>query len=87
LNSEAEQLDWVDNLAKHIKAKGASSLFFTLVEAIRPFGFLGSQVLLFAQPLLNSVMSDTSIERTSMLLENPELLSRLSATLEGDDAK
>ena len=83
MNSEAEQLDWVDKLARRIEQRGASSLALLLVEITRPFGFLGSQAILMAQPLLTGIIDNTTVEQVTVLLDNPELLNRLSATLEG----
>jgi hypothetical protein len=83
VNSEAEQLDWVDKLARRIEQRGASSLALLLIEIARPFGFLGSQALLVAQPLLTGIIDDTAVEQAAVLLDDPELLNRLSATLKG----
>jgi hypothetical protein len=83
VNNEAEQLDWVDKLARRIEQRGASSLALLLIEIARPFGFLGSQALLMAQPLLTGIIDNATVEQATILLDNPELLNRLSATLEG----
>lgn len=83
MNNEAEQLDWVDKLARRIEQRGASSLALLLIEIARPFGFLGSQALLMAQPLLTGIIDNATVEQATILLDNPELLNRLSATLEG----
>jgi hypothetical protein len=83
LNSEAEQLDWVDKLAGRIEQRGASSLALLLIEIARPLGFLGSQALIVAQPLLTGIIDNTKVEKAAVLLDNPELLNRLSTTLEG----
>jgi hypothetical protein len=87
VNNEAEQLDWVDKLARRIEQRGASSLALLLIEIARPFGFLGSQALLMAQPLLTGIIDSTTVEQATILLDNPELLNRLSATLEGVDTE
>jgi hypothetical protein len=83
VNNEAEHLDWVDKLARRIEQRGASSLALLLIEIARPFGFLGSQALLMAQPLLTGIIDNATVEQATILLDNPELLNRLSATLEG----
>jgi hypothetical protein len=83
VNSETEQLNWVDKLARRIEQGGVSSLALLLIEIVRPFSFLGSQVFLMAQPLLTGIVDDTTVERATTLLDDSELLDRLSATLEG----
>jgi hypothetical protein len=87
VGSEAEQLDWIDQLAGRIEQGGGTSLALLLIEVARPFGFLGSQALLMAQPLLTGIVDSTTVEQATILLDNPELLSRLSATLEGLETK
>ena len=87
MNSEAEQSDWVNELARHIEQRGFSSLALMLIEIARPFGFLGSQALVMAQPLLTGIVDDTTVEQTTILLDNPDLLNQLSATLEGAKAE
>ena len=82
MNNKAEQLDWVDKLARHIEQRGASSLALLLITIARPFGFLGSQALFITQPLLTGLIDNTAIEQAAVLLDSPELLNRLSATLE-----
>jgi hypothetical protein len=55
-----------------------------LIEIARPFGLLGNQALLLAQPLLTGVVNHTTVERTADLLDSPELLDQLRACLEGE---
>ncbi|MFL7793644.1 MAG: hypothetical protein AB8I69_15995 [Anaerolineae bacterium] len=87
MNSEAEQSDWVNELAGRIEQRGFSSLALMLIEFVRPFGFLGSQVLVMAQPLLTGIVNDTTVQQATILLDNPDLLNQLSATLEGAKAE
>ena len=82
MNSETEQLEWVDKLATRIKDRGVSSLALLLIEIVRPFGFLGSQALLVTQPLLTGIVNDLTVEQATVLLDNPDLLNQLSTTLE-----
>lgn len=83
VSSEVEQPAWVETWARRIEALGLSSLAFSLIEIARPFGLLGSQALLMAQPLVTGIANDTTIERISALLDDPELLERLQVCLEG----
>ena len=83
MSDEVEQLDWVDNLARRIEEREASPLALLLIDIVRPFGFLGGQALLIAQPLLAGIVDDATVEQATTLLDDPELLNRLSSTLEG----
>lgn len=81
MNNETAQPAWIEKWARRIEANGLSSLALLLIEAARPFGFLGSQALLAAQPLLTGVVDDTAIEQTTALMDSPDLLDRLRARL------
>jgi hypothetical protein len=84
VNGKAEQRAWVEKWAQDIEARVGSSIALFLIELARPFGFLGSQVLLISQPLLGGVVGETTLERAATLLDSPDLLDQLSAHLEGD---
>ena len=76
---------WVKDLARRIEALGLSPVALPLLEIARALGFLGSQVLLVAQPLLTGLVNDVTLERTAAFLDHPELLDRLRAQLEGEE--
>jgi hypothetical protein len=54
-----------------------------LIEVARPFGFLGGQALVMAQPLLSGMVDDVAVERTVALMDSPGLLDQLRVRLEG----
>ena len=85
MNSEVEQQAWVKGWARRIEALDLSPVTLSLLEIARPFGFLGSQALLIAQPLLSGIVSETTIERIATLLNDPESLERLKTRLEGEE--
>ncbi len=91
MNSEAEQLvalrplAWVETWARRIEALGLSSMVLPLIEIAHAFGFLGSHVLLMAQPLMSGIVNDTTLEQISALLDSPELLEHLEMCLEGKE--
>jgi len=84
VGGEAEQQVWIEALARRIEALGLSSVALSLLDVARTFGFLGSQALLMAQPVVTGIVSDITIERTVALLDSPELLNRLMVCLEGE---
>lgn len=82
MSSEAEQQTWVND----VEALGLSAAALPLLEIAQAFGFLGSQALLIAQPLLGGIVSETTVERIATLLNDPELLERLKMRLvRGED--
>lgn len=86
MSSEAELRAWVDTWARRIEALGLSSAVLPFLEIARAFGFLGSQILLMAQPLVSGIVNDAALERTMALLDSPELLDRLRVCLEGEES-
>lgn len=84
MNGEIEGQTWVKMWAKRIEALGLKPLALPLVEIARAFGFLGSQALLLAQPLVTGIVNETTLEQAAALLDSPELLERLRAYLEGE---
>ncbi len=84
MDSKAIEQSWIETWARRIEALGLAPLVLPFIEAARAFGFVGSQALLFVQPLVAGIVNDASIEQTATLLESPALLERLRACLEGD---
>jgi len=83
VSSQVEQPAWVETWARRIEALGLSPVALSLVEMARAYGFLGSQALLVAQPLVTGIAGDATLERISALLDDPELLEWLQSRLEG----
>lgn len=82
VSSETEQQAWVETWARRIETLGLSPVVLPLLDIVQALGFLGSQALLLVQPLVTGIMSDTALEQSMALLDNPELLERLRACLE-----
>ena len=85
MSDESAQQTWVETWARHIEALGLSPVALLLFETTHAFGFLGSQALLLAQPLMNHIVGGTTLERTANLLESPELQDRLKVCLEREE--
>jgi len=85
MSSEMNPEAWVETWARRIEALGLSPVVLPLLEVAHAFGFLGSQAILMAQPLVAGVVNDTTLERTMALLDNPELLEQLRVCLDGGE--
>lgn len=57
------------------------------IESVRPLNFLGSQVLVFLQPILGMVLNPTEVEKFSKLLEKRNALPKLIELIEDGAAK
>jgi hypothetical protein len=86
VTSETERQMWIEAWARRIETLGLSPVALPLIEIVRAFGFLGSQALLMAQPLVTGIVDDAAFERTVALLDSPQLLERLRVCLEGEES-
>ena len=86
MSTETEQRAWIKAWAKRIDTLGLSSIVLPLLDIAHTFGFLGSQAIVFAQPLAAGIVNDVTIERTVALLDSPELLEQLRTCLEGEES-
>jgi hypothetical protein len=77
-----EQRAVVDRWAKAIESCGLSPLALSLLEMVDAFGFLGSQVLVAAEPLMRDITS-REIDQTGHLLSQSELREALRNRLIG----
>jgi hypothetical protein len=84
VGNETGQQVWVETWARRINALGLSPVVLSLLDIVHAFGFLGSQALLMAQPLMTGIVNEMTIERTVALLDSPERLARLKVCLEGE---
>ncbi len=55
----AERDALIERLARRVEAAGLVAPAIAFLEANKPFSFLGSQALLFLQPLLSPFLSGT----------------------------
>jgi len=75
-----EQL--IDHLAAQLHAWGLATPGIAFLEANKPFSFLGSQVLLFLQPLLSTFVRSAVTDRYVALLQDRGNIERLIRKLE-----
>lgn len=57
------------------------------LESVRPLNFLGSQALVFLQPILGMVLNPAEVEKFARLLEKRNALPRLIELIEEGAAK
>ena len=86
MSKDIEQQAWIETWTRRIETLGLSPVALALLEIAHAFGFLGSQVLLVAQPLVTGIVNDTTLERAVDLLESPEMLERFRVCLEGGES-
>jgi hypothetical protein len=77
---QREQL--INQWAARLERWGLAPAVPALFQVLRPFGFLGSQVLLFGQPVLSLFAQDQAIQRLSALLDDENALEQIERRLE-----
>ena len=79
----ADQRDLlIARLAQKISSWGLTAPAILFLEANKPFNFIGSQALLFCQPLLGFLLGDEVIRGYAQLFEDQANVERLLQLLE-----
>jgi hypothetical protein len=78
-----EQL--IDQWATRLERWGLEPLAPILFQVLRPLGFIGSQAVLFGQPLLTLLADAQTLEELSALLDDPDALGQIEHRLTGVD--
>jgi hypothetical protein len=79
--------NFVQKVADKITDLGLVGPAILLLEANKPLAFLGSQLLLVAQPTLNIFISPNLTQQTVNLLTDSQQLEQLIQTLESGTRK
>ena len=77
-----ETIDFAEKVANKIINLGLTTPAILLLEAHKPLAFVGSQLLLVAQPTLDVFLPPNLIRNTSNLLSDPNQLEKLITRLE-----
>jgi hypothetical protein len=72
----------IERLAQKVSRWGLTAPAILFLEANKPFSFIGSQVLLFFQPLLGFLLGDEVMGGYAQLLEDQANVERLLHLLE-----
>jgi hypothetical protein len=57
------------------------------LESVRPLNFLGSQAIIFFQPVVNFVISTTELEKFAIILEKRSSIPYLIEVIENKDTE
>ena len=75
---EGHNQDLVQAWVARLERLGVAEWVPLAVDLLRPFSFIGAQVIHLLSPVLNTSSSSMQIEQLATLLESPESLDRLS---------
>jgi hypothetical protein len=79
---EIRQAELVDRIAERVQRWGLDGLVSALLECVRPFAFLGGQLLWVAQPTLGLLIDPDQVAEYAYLLEQPSTIDLLRVRLE-----
>ena len=74
-------MEEIHALASSIIRRGLATPAIVLLELLRPLSFIGSQILLVAEPILSPIFGDVG-QRYAGLLEDRQNIARLLEVLE-----
>lgn len=75
--SELTDAERTEVWAQRIEAAGLTPVAVSLLEIVRPLGFLAGQLLLLGEPLLVGLTSRDGVHGVAAWLEDPEQAERL----------
>jgi len=84
---EEQRNSIAQTLAQEIVERDLTAPAIFLLEAGRPFSFLGSQLMVFAEPLIHSVFKFRSYNDLAMFFENRSNVELLIQTIEKLDVE
>lgn len=68
---------WIERLQRW----GLRGIAPALIDALRPLGFVGSQLIILGRPILTTFVDAAQLDQLSALIEDPDRLERLRHTL------
>ena len=77
-----QRVQLIDQWAARLERWGLAPATPVLFQVLRPFGFLGSQALLFGQPVLSLFANDQAIQELSALLDDEDALDLIERRLQ-----
>ena len=82
-----ENTTFIEKFANKITNLGLTTPAILLLESHRPLAFVGSQLLLVAQPTLDIFLPQNLIRNTATLLSNEDQLETLIVQLENSPVR
>jgi hypothetical protein len=77
-----QQLELLEKLARKVVALRASAMAIFVLEATKPLSFLGSQTMVFFQPIIQTFFEFKDYDNIQEMLENRGNIERLIERIE-----
>ncbi len=79
---EERRKELVEKLAKGIVSRGLTAPAIFFLESVKPLNFLGSQAMIFFEPIVRSIFPFQAYTEFAVLLEDRKTLERLICEIE-----
>jgi hypothetical protein len=79
--------EFIDKLAKEIVKRHLAAPAIVMLESMKPLSFVGSQAMVFFNPLISIIGNMKSYALFQKILEDRELLDKLISAIESEEEK
>ena len=79
---EIKQAELVEQIVRRVRQWGIDGLVSVLLDGLRPFSFIGGQLLWLVQPAASLLVDRQRVADLANLMEKPEALELLRSRLE-----
>jgi len=83
--SDERRTELIDEIAKKIVSMGMTVPAILFLESMKPLSFVGSQVMVFFQPMFRAFFSFKQYDEIAVMLEERENVERLILAIERMD--
>jgi hypothetical protein len=77
----------IEKLSREVVERGLTAPAIFLLESFKPFSFIGSQMLIFFEPIVQSIFSFKAYDDVRALFEDRENVERLLCEIEDYDVE
>lgn len=77
----------IEKLSREVVERGLTAPAIFLLESFKPFSFIGSQMLIFFEPIVQSIFSFKAYDDVRALFEDRENIERLLCEIEDYDVE
>ena len=85
--TDARRDELVGKIADKVVSMGMTAPAILFLESVKPLSFIGSQVMVFFQPIFKTFFSFTEYDEIAVILEERQNLERLIQAIEKADAE
>lgn len=85
--TEERRDELIERLSREVVERGLTAPAIFLLESFKPFSFIGSQLLVFFEPMIQSIFDFRAYDDIRALFEDRENVERLLCEIEDYDVE